>query len=49
MSRNEADPGGPQRCHCGGWFNPHMYAECKRCCDAYVKALNTVRQAFPGA
>ena len=46
---NSAEWCGPERCRCGGWFNPAMYAECKSCRDAYVQALNTVRQVFPGA
>jgi hypothetical protein len=43
-------PDDPHRCHCGGeWFNPRLYAECKRCRDAYARALAIVRQVFPGA
>jgi hypothetical protein len=38
-------PDAPHQCHCaGGWFNPRMYAECKRCRSAYVQALRVVRQ-----
>jgi hypothetical protein len=38
-----------ERCHCGGWFDPDYYGECRRCRGAYVAALNTVRRVFPGA
>jgi hypothetical protein len=40
---------GPERCHCGGWFNPCMYEECAACRSAYIEALNAVRLAFPNA
>ena len=46
---SSAEQCGPERCHCGGWFNAAMYVECKGCRDAYVAALNAVRQVFPGA
>jgi hypothetical protein len=43
-------PDDPHPCHCaGGWFNPGMYDECKRCRAAYVAALRAVRAVFPGA
>lgn len=41
--------GKPKRCHCGGWFNPDWFDECKRCRDAYAAALRVVRAIFPGA
>jgi hypothetical protein len=35
---------GPRRCHCGGWFNPDMYAECLRCRTALAEAVAAVRR-----
>jgi hypothetical protein len=47
--RGIAARGELEQCHCGGWFNPAMYAECARCRAAYATALSTVRQVFPHA